>query len=285
MPLETTINAVGSERESVDRSVRTEPIYTNKFFKTLQGLVRKGASHIVPKVLDLIRPASVIDVGCGTGEFLAAFREHGIEDILGIDGAYLQRDLLAIPQENFKPFNLNEPFALDRTYDLVVCLEVAEHLLPQSAGNFVASLTRLGSIILFSAAIPYQGGNGHLNEQWPEYWADLFKQHGFVPVDALRRGIWHDREIPFWYRQNMLFFCTEEALSSNEKLFEAYKATNPDGLSVVHPEIYLECNSKYLRILRHILPYLGPLWLMKQKILKVGKRSQEEPDMPNAGRK
>ena len=74
------------------------------------------------------------------------------------------------------PFDLNQPFTLDRTSDLVVCLEVAEHVPPLSAGDFIASLTRLASIILFSAAIPYQGGDGHLNEQWPEYWADPLQQ-------------------------------------------------------------------------------------------------------------
>ena len=267
MPAVTKINATGSDTQSGDRSAKTAPIYTNQFFETRQAQTWKAASRIVPKVLEIVQPTSVIDVGCGTGEFLAAFREHGIEDILGIDGAYVQRNLLVIPQENFIPFDLNRPFTLDRTYDLVVCLEVAEHLLPQGASDFIASLTRLASIILFSAAIPYQGGTDHLNEQWPEYWAALFKQHGFVPVDALRRGIWHDREIPFWYRQDLLFFCTEEALAGNEKLAEAYKTTNPDGLSIVHPELYLQCNSKYLRILRyHILPYLEPQWVIRQKI-------------------
>lgn len=265
MPSASKVNASGSHAQAVGRSLRADTIYTNEFFKGVHGSAWKGASHIVPKVLELIRPASVIDVGCGTGDFLAAFLENGINDILGIDGDYLQRDLLTIPQENFKPFNLNAPFVLDRTYDLVVCLEVAEHLAPQSAGDFIASLTRLASIVLFSAAIPYQGGIGHINERWPEYWAKLFKLHGFVPVDALRQDIWHNQEIPHWYRQNTLFFCTQEALSHNEKLSDAYKATNPNRLSLIHPDTYLECKSKYLRRLRHILPYLEPLWLMSKR--------------------
>ncbi|MFL5627094.1 MAG: methyltransferase domain-containing protein [Ktedonobacteraceae bacterium] len=272
MPSVTKIHTTGVITQSSEKSAKTSLIYTNKYYGTLQPRNWKAVLRIVPKVLEMIQPTSVIDVGCGTGTFLAAFREHSIEDILGIDGAYIQRNLLVIPQESFISRDLNKPFTLDRTFDLVVCLEVAEHLSPRSADDFIASLTSLGSIILFSAAIPYQGGTSHLNEQWPEYWADLFKQHGFVPVDALRRGIWHDREVPFWYRQNMLFFCTEEALASNEKLAEAYKITDPAGLSMVHPELYLECNSKYVVILRHILVYLEPLWLIKQKMRRrVGK--------------
>jgi glycosyltransferase involved in cell wall biosynthesis/SAM-dependent methyltransferase len=268
---EPEINSAGMAIQSGNRSIKTASIYTSKFFGTRQTQTRKAASRIVPKVLEMIQPTSVIDVGCGSGEFLAAFWEHGIVDIMGIDGPYVQQNQLVIPQESFVSFDLNQPFALDRTYDLVVCVEVAEHLPPQSAPGFIASLTRLASNILFSAAIPYQRGNGHLNEQWPEYWADLFKQHGFVPVDALRRSIWYDREIPYWYRQNMLFFCSEESLAGNEKLVEAYKTTDPGALSVVHPELYLKCNTKYLRILQSILLQLEPMWRIKEKVLKMEK--------------
>src|SRR5437016_4313861 len=137
----TKINASGTDTQYSDISVKTTPIYTNKFFRMLQPSAWKGASRIVPKVLEMIQPTSVIDVGCGIGGFLAMFLEHGVENILGIDGAYVQRNLLAIPEENFMPFDLNRPFTVDRTYDLVVCLEVAEHLRPQSAGDFIASLT------------------------------------------------------------------------------------------------------------------------------------------------
>lgn len=266
MTFVTKINTVGVGLQSADMRTKTAPTYTNKFFEERQVRTWKAASRIVPKVLEVIQPGSVIDVGCGTGEFLAMLQEHGIDDILGIDGSYVHRNMLAISKENFIPFDLNRSFTLDRTYDLAVCLEVAEHLRPQSAGSFIASLTSLAPIILFSAAIPYQGGTHHLNEQWPEYWADLFKQHGFVPADALRRNIWHDREIPFCYRQNMLFFCTEEALAGNEKLAQAYKATNADALSMVHPEMHLVCNIIPLRILRRILTsVLKPLWIINEK--------------------
>lgn len=253
----TNVDSAGTSTQSGDIGTNTSALYTDKFFRMYHAYHPKAISRIVPKVLEIIQPSSVIDVGCGTGMFLATFREHGIEDVQGIDGAYVPRDLLVIPREKFMPLDLNQPLTHDRTYDLVVCLEVAEHLSPQSAADFIASLTRLGSTILFSAAIPYQGGTGHLNEQWPEYWADLFKQHGFHPVDALRRSIWNDREIPFWYRQNMLFFCSEKVLAGNKKLAEEYKITNPDALSLVHPEMYLQCNSKYLVILQKIKRRVG----------------------------
>lgn len=268
---QTKITAADPDSRSGDKGNSTSSTYTKRWFEKRKTQTWYAALHIVQYVLEVIQPRSVVDVGCATGEFLAAFKENGVEDIQGIDGAYVQRELLVIPQENFKPFDLNLPFTLDRTYDLAICLEVAEHLLPQSAAHFIASLTRLAPIILFSAAIPYQGGDRHLNEQWPEYWADLFKQHGFVPVDALRRNFWLDQEVPFWYRQNMLIFCKEEALAGNEKLRQAYQETNPNGLSAVHPEMYLarlrEYNAIYVRIPHYIFTRIIPLWRMKRWIV------------------
>ena len=276
LPQTKTIAAdIESQTGAVGTS--TSSAYTMKFFEERKTETWQAALHIVPHVLDVVQPSSVIDVGCATGEFLEAFRKYGIEDILGIDGAYVQKDLLVIPQDKFVPLNLNRPFTLDRTFDLAICLEVAEHLLPKSAANFIASLTCLAPIILFSAAIPYQGGTSHLNEQWPEYWANLFKQHGFVPVDALRQKIWLNREIPIVYRQNMLFFCKEEALAGNEKLSQAYTTTNPNGLSAVHPEMYLarisEFNAIYARIPRYIFTRILPLGRIKRSIKRrLGKR-------------
>jgi SAM-dependent methyltransferase len=238
-------------------------VYTRHFFANRQNRTRRTAEPIVSAVLDIVQPESVIDVGCGTGEFLAVFREYGIGETRGIDGAYVDRTLLVIPQEDFLPLDLNQPFSLDQSYDLAICLEVAEHLAPASAADFVASLTRLAPVILFSAAIPYQGGNGHLNEQWPEYWAALFKQQGYVPVDALRRKLWNNDQVDFWYKQNMLFFCQEQALLANDKLAEAFRTTYPEALSMVHPLWYLECNTKYLRILRRFLVHLTPLWRLR----------------------
>lgn len=238
------------------KNITVSPAYNDEFFKMLHVEAQRSALHIVPRVLEFIQPTSIIDVGCGTGDFLAVFCEQGIKDILGIDGAYA-RNSFVFPEEYFIPCDLSKPFTLDRTYDLAVCLEVAEHLPPQSASGFIASLTRLAPIVLFSAAIPYQAGNSHLNEQWPEYWADLFKEQGFVAIDALRTSIWHNTEISYWYRQNILFFCSEQALANNEKLAQAYRMTNPAVLSLVHPEMYLLCNSKPQRAVRHMLASLG----------------------------
>jgi SAM-dependent methyltransferase len=213
-------------------------VYTRDFFQNHHSGSNLSAMAVIPLVLELYRPDSVVDVGCGLGEWLVAFQAYGVEDILGIDGDYVDRNILHIPPEHFKALDISRLFTLDRTYDLAICLEVAEHLAPEHATDFVESLTRLAPVILFSAAIPLQDGTNHLNEQWPDYWAQKFRARGFLPIDTIRKKIWGRDDIPVWYRQNILLFCTERILTGNDALNEAFQATNQDMLSIVHPQQY-----------------------------------------------
>lgn len=142
-----------------------EFLYTKDYYKDIQGGSRRSAKVIVPLVLELIQPRSVIDVGCGVGAWLSVFKECGVRDIMGVDGDYIDKKMLQIPQERFLSFDLREPLRMDRQFDLVVSFEVAEHLPSECAERFVDSLVRLGPAILFSAAIPFQGGAHHMNEQ------------------------------------------------------------------------------------------------------------------------
>jgi 2-polyprenyl-3-methyl-5-hydroxy-6-metoxy-1,4-benzoquinol methylase len=134
----------------------------------------QSAREVIPLVRHYYDPASVVDVGCGGGSWLSVFHELGIRDIYGLDGDWANTDDLLIPSALFQETDFLKPFRLSRTFDLVVCLEIAEHIQKSSAPVLIESLTHLGPVILFSAAIPDQGGVDHVNEQWPEYWARLF---------------------------------------------------------------------------------------------------------------
>ena len=94
----------------------------------------------------------------------------------------------------------------DKPFELTQSFEVAEHLYAQYAPNFIKLLTSLSDIILFSAAIPYQGGVHHVNEQPPAYWAELFAQNDYVCIDCIRSQIWNNESISTWYSQNILLF-------------------------------------------------------------------------------
>ena len=194
-------------------------------------------------------------VGCGDGNWLAIFRKLGVEDILGFDGEYIDQDLLQVPSEYFKVADLTRPFRLERTFDLVISLEVAEHLPAECAAAFVESLTRLAPLVLFSAAIPGQGGNHHINEQWPDKWAELFREHDYVPVDFIRKRIWQSDAVEFWYVQNTLLFARLDVVESSSSLKAEFEGTNPNQLSLVHPRQYAHLQGRLAELLaRPLIP-------------------------------
>jgi 2-polyprenyl-3-methyl-5-hydroxy-6-metoxy-1,4-benzoquinol methylase len=132
---------------------------------------------VIDEVLARFSPRSVLDVGCGTGKSLEYFAQLGL-DAIGIEGS-----ALAISKSPLKDrmhcLNLNEPINLGRRFDLVWSFEVAEHIHPRYADTLVETLVRHGGTIAISAATPGQGGEGHLNEQPPEYWIEKLRAHGF----------------------------------------------------------------------------------------------------------
>lgn len=212
--------------------------YNGEFFERLRERATLSAEVIVPLVLELVPARSVVDIGCGEGAWLMAFRRSGVEDVLGIDGDYVDEARLLIPRTCFRAADLSRPFTVGRTFDLAVSLEVAEHLPPESAPAFVEGLARLAPVILFSAAIPRQGGIHHVNEQWPEYWAALFESQNFVPIDAIRKRVWGNERIDWWYAQNTLIFAERDFVGRNNGLNAEFRATRPSQLALVHPRQY-----------------------------------------------
>src|SRR3989442_1063339 len=149
-------------------------LYTPVFFDRQRSGSRRSAEVIVPIIEQLVAPRSVVDVGCGVGTWLGEWTRRGIADVLGVDGEYVDRAALAVQPELFMAKDLARPLGVGRRFELAMSLEVAEHLPPHAADLFVAELIGLSDCILFSAAIPSQGGVGHLNEQWQSYWAAKF---------------------------------------------------------------------------------------------------------------
>jgi hypothetical protein len=203
--------------------------YTPKFYRELVS-VRQAADEILPIVFDLLHPASIVDIGCGAGHWLASAGELGVKDTLGVDGDWVLETKLAIPRQKFVAHDLGTPLILGRRFDLALSLEVAEHLPASHAQPFVKTLCEAADNVLFSAAIPGQGGRHHVNEQWPVYWADLFQECGYQCHDILRERIWNNPRVAWYYAQNILIFV--KAGSSN------HLAPPSQPLSLVHPELW-----------------------------------------------
>lgn len=208
-----------------------ESPYGGDFHVSRDAETRYSAEKILSIALrDSPQVQSAIDVGCGVGTFLDVARGLGVGEVFGMDGEWVDPALLVIPLGDFQAVDLRSLPQLERTFDLGICLEVAEHLPPENAAGFVRFLCSVTDRVLFSAAVPKQGGIGHENEAWQSYWAALFGQHGFAPTDSIRPEIWNDEKVPFWYRQNILIYSKTTEVPS-----ERFRSM---ALDLIHPELY-----------------------------------------------
>lgn len=209
--------------------------YTTAFFLTYAEDSYRSARGLLPLVRDLIQPKRIVDVGCGVGTWLRVWEELGASAVLGIDGDYVSRDQIQVNSEKFVAMDLTKPGAISGLpFDLAQSLEVAEHLPQEAAPRFVSFLCSLSPVVLFSAAIPGQGGTSHINEQWPEYWARLFAANGYAVFDVIRPRIWNDRNVAYYYAQNALLFVSDECLGAYP-ILRSSSGCDPGALARVHP--------------------------------------------------
>ena len=148
------------------------------------------------------RPAGVLDVGCGIGAYLALFEALGAREVFGVDGLPAAETVLG--EGRYLAADLARPLDLGRVFDLVVCVEVAEHLEERHADVLLDSVARhAGGLIVFSAAEPGQPGHGHINCRPISCWLRRWAERGWVPdlVDSLGiRGL----ATMSWFRRNLV---------------------------------------------------------------------------------
>lgn len=209
--------------------------YDAVFYKCQYRGSERSARRMAPFVAELTHCRSVVDVGCGVGTWPRAFMEQGVTDAIGVD-FHEQTARLLIPLANFRRADLSRPVDLGREFDLVVCLEVAEHLKAEFAEVLVDSLVRHGPMILFGAAVPHQGGWAHRNEQWPEYWAAKFRARGYVAVDCIRPRFWDDSQVDYWYSQNTILYVHRDHLANRPALVSAAAWPSDPLKALRHPK-------------------------------------------------
>ena len=196
----------------------------------------ESARIVIPSLLRYSRPRSVVDLGCKHGEWLSVFREHGVERLLGFDQAKRESRVI-IDRSEFRTADLRSSLSLPERFDLAVCIEVAEHLPPDSADPLIETLTTLAPVVMFSGAVQHQGGHGHLNEQPREYWKEKFAARGFHCLDCLRPHIWQNPRVAWWYRQNLFLYANDRALDTHPALLAESRREVADDVDLYHQAV------------------------------------------------
>ena len=222
------------ETEGSNNGAGTNDFYGPSYFvNQMHGALQ--SAHIVLAVLfKIYRPRSVFDLGCGQGGWLAAAEALGAVKLVGVDGPWVDPAALISNGIEFSAVDLEKEFAVTEKYDLSISVEVAEHLSAGRSRPFVEALCAASDVVVFSAAIPQQGGVNHTNEQWQSFWAALFDDVGYECYDLFRPRLWRDKRVESWYRQNLFLYVRR----AHPLTHELRSLTSPKGyLDIVHPEI------------------------------------------------
>ena len=211
-------------------------LYGKDFYENHIEGMSSSAAIVLSSIYELYKPQSVVDIGCGQGAWLKAAEDLGTKILKGFDGEWVRKEALLSKNIDFVPVNFDESMPkLNEKYDLCISLEVAEHISEENAEKFIDLLCEASDIVLFGAAIKYQGGTNHINEQWQSYWIDLFKNKGYECIDCVRGSIWNNMSVEWWYKQNTFIF-----IGSNNTYLkpEELRALEKPIYDIVHPTNY-----------------------------------------------
>ena len=161
---------------------------------------------------------SVVDVGCADGDLAKQWDADGYASF-GIEGSDAAKEFSVLREDQQIWYDIRTPMRYPMVVcDLVVSLEVAEHIEPEHANTYVKNLVMMntnGVGILLSAATPGQGGHYHVNCQFPDYWEKKFKYHEYIRDKCIEENI--KRRIAPWqsaagikaFYHNLLYFTME----------------------------------------------------------------------------
>ena len=203
--------------------------YDHRFYDTQSAPSLRSARVVLSLLRRHLAFSSVVDVGAGVGSWGRAAKELGAADVLAIDGEWVMQSPLRNPELEYVFGDLNESIAVDRRFDLAICVEVAEHVRPERGPSLVDELCALSDAVLFGAALPHQPGNGHINCRPHGYWIGEFARNRYVCLDPIRGATWNDERVMPWYAQNSFLFVGP----SLEGLAASVPA--PSLLDVYHP--------------------------------------------------
>jgi len=220
----------------LEQSTYVDVLYNDAFYKYLEEQAKLAAPAVFDILKPIMKPRTVVDVGCGDGSWLRTANTVFDCEVLGVDGDW--NTAIAGSGLEYLHCDLEKKLTFDRRFDLAICLEVVEHLSPDSGKALIHSLTEVSDVVLFSAAIVGQEGTNHINCQWQSFWAREFSKYDFLIFDIFRSALWSQKDIPVWYKQNMLLMVKRGTKAIDTDLLNQSNVALP--LDLVHPQFYEE---------------------------------------------
>jgi SAM-dependent methyltransferase len=198
-------------------------IYNPLLFAWYQKQARANAPGVI-QTLERAFPTShrYLDVGAGSGAFAAYAQRRG-HCVEACEYSWVGRWFSRCQGVRSQRLDLREdvPAALDCSFDLAYCFEVAEHLEPSLGDRLVHFVATQAPVVVFSAAHPGQGGTGHVNEQPQTYWISRFEALGMNHRADLSEQLaagFRQAGTASWFMDNVMVF-ERAAQSSGRRAF------------------------------------------------------------------
>lgn len=197
-----------------------DDIYDSAYFEMVEETTGASVEVIADSILDKFSPASVIDVGCGTGALLERLSSSGVRPF-GIEYADAALEFCRRRRLPVRQLDLNDREAtdsIDEPFDVAVSMEVGQQLSASSADSYVDLLCRVAPLVVFSSDTPGGFDRLPLNEQRADYWIEKFIQRGFhvdEPTTDEFRSKWKSAETASWFCEHVIVFRADRDQTVN----------------------------------------------------------------------
>lgn len=208
--------------------------YSNEYFNKHCNGSYNSAKIVLKLISSIYEPQTVVDFGCGVGSWLKAAKEIFNGKVLGFDTHIYDGFNMNIDKSEYSMLDITIPLNTTKMFDMAICVEVLEHIEEKYSDEVIKTLCKQSEFIIFSAAVPLQGGTGHVNEQPISYWANKFSKHGYLAIDYLRPHIWNNENVDLWYRNNIIIYVSEKLYFRLRQKISL--KTYP--LDILHPQMH-----------------------------------------------
>ena len=179
--------------------------YDKDFYERHAAYYDRAIPHFTNYMKENFVFESMCDLGCGPGDFLRELQNE--RDVLGVDFSVGVPQTLAIDPSKYVDADLTKPLPFNRHFDVVMSLEVWEHLHPEFEKQYLDNVDSLTpDHVIISCAAPKQWGRHHYSPHEAQYVLDAMISRGYVFDEELTAKFKKIKLLASFYRRNTFVF-------------------------------------------------------------------------------